>query len=87
MSPEISPASERGFRMDARRSIADPCAIVSCHGRLTSEHAPHLRTKVHTLLADEKRIVLDFQGVSFMDSSGLGTIVGLWVNAKKTIAI
>jgi anti-sigma B factor antagonist len=83
MSPEPSPLSERGFRMDVRRSEASPCAIVSCHGRLTSEHAPHLRNKVRTLLSDEKRIVLDFQGVSFMDSSGLGTLVTLYVSCRS----
>ena len=83
MSPESSPISERGFRMDARRSEASPCAVVSCHGRLTSEHAPHLRNKVRTLLSDEKRIVLDFQGVSFMDSSGLGALVTLYVSCRS----
>jgi anti-sigma B factor antagonist len=27
--------------------------------------------------------VLDLTDVSYLDSSGLGSVVGLWVNAKK----
>ena len=82
MSPETSPASQRSFRMEAHRSSADPCAVVACHGRLTSEHAPQLRSKVQTLLTGEKHIVLDFQGVTFMDSSGLGALVTLYVSCR-----
>jgi anti-sigma B factor antagonist len=34
------------------------------------------------LLSDSKTVVLDLTNVSYMDSSGLGTIVGLYVSAK-----
>jgi anti-sigma B factor antagonist len=81
MPPDSSPLLERGFRMDARRS--DQCPVIACHGRLTLEHAPHLRNKVRTLIPEEKRIVLDFAGVSFMDSSGLGTVVTLYVSCRS----
>jgi anti-anti-sigma factor len=69
-----------GFRADARRT--DDAVIVECHGKLTFEHAPQLRNKVRTLIPDEKRIILDLKQVPFMDSSGLGTLVTLYVSAR-----
>ena len=56
--------------------------VVECHGRLTLDHAPQLRNKVRTLLLDEKRIVLDLKEVPFMDSSGLGALVTLYVSCR-----
>ncbi|MGC1904216.1 MAG: STAS domain-containing protein [Candidatus Acidiferrum sp.] len=56
--------------------------VVECHGKLTFEHAPHLRTKVHALLPEEKRITLDLKEVPFMDSSGLGALATLYVAAR-----
>jgi len=56
---------------------------VRCTGRITSTTAEFLKTTVRPLIPGAKRIVLDLTGTSFLDSSGLGTIVGLWVTAKK----
>ena len=56
--------------------------IVRCAGRLTSETSHSLKTTVKSLLSDSKTVVLDLTNVSYMDSSGLGTIVGLYVSAK-----
>lgn len=80
MPTNSSPTPIRGFRVDCRRS--DDAVIVECHGKLTLEHAPQLRNKVRTLIPDEKRIVLDFKEVPFMDSSGLGTLVTLYVSGR-----
>jgi anti-anti-sigma factor len=71
----------RGFQLNAYRST-DQVMIVECHGRLTLEHAPQLRNKVRTLILDEKRIVIDLKEVPFMDSSGLGALVTLYVSAR-----
>jgi anti-sigma B factor antagonist len=56
--------------------------IVRCAGRITSETSHSLKTTVKPLLSDSKTVVLDLTNVSYMDSSGLGTIVGLYVSAK-----
>jgi anti-sigma B factor antagonist len=56
-------------------------AIVHCSGRITSDTAQLLKTTVKPLL-ESKTVVLDMTNVSYMDSSGLGTIVGLYVSAK-----
>jgi anti-anti-sigma factor len=62
---------------------SDNAVTVECHGKLTFEHAPQLRNKVRTLIPDEKRIILDLKEVPFMDSSGLGALVTLYVSARS----
>jgi len=57
--------------------------LVRCSGRIVSSTSSHLQGTVRPLIAENKRVVLDLTSVSYLDSSGLGTIVGLWVNAKK----
>jgi anti-anti-sigma factor len=80
MSTKAYPTSPRGFSVHALRT--DDAMVVQCHGKLTFEHAPQLRNKVRTLIADEKRIVIDLKEVPFMDSSGLGTLVTLYVTCR-----
>ena len=57
--------------------------IVHCTGRITSDTAQSLKTTVKPLLSESKTVVLELKNVSYMDSSGLGTIVGLYVSAKN----
>jgi anti-anti-sigma factor len=57
--------------------------IVKCAGRLTAENAAALKSQVKSMIPQEKRIVLDLTDLVGMDSSGLGTIVGLYVSARK----
>ncbi len=61
----------------------DEAITVECHGKLTFEHAPQLRNKIRTLIPDEKRIILDLKEVPFMDSSGLGALVTLYVSGRS----
>ena len=56
--------------------------IVHCTGRIVSDTTQLLRTTVKPLFSESKTVVLDLTNVSYMDSSGLGTIVGLYVSAK-----
>lgn len=56
--------------------------IVVCNGRITSETAGKLRQTVKPLISESKFVVLDLTDVNYLDSSGLGTIVGLYVSAK-----
>jgi anti-sigma B factor antagonist len=55
--------------------------IVHCTGRITSDTAESLKTTVKPLFSESKTVELDLTNVSYMDSSGLGTIVGLYVSA------
>jgi anti-sigma B factor antagonist len=56
---------------------------VVCHGRVVSETSSQLKEVVKPLIPLGGRIVLDLSDVSYMDSSGLGTLVGLKVSALK----
>ena len=57
-------------------------SIVRCTGEITSDGAQSLKTTVKPLFSESKTVVLDLTNVSYMDSSGLGAIVALYVSAK-----
>jgi anti-anti-sigma factor len=54
---------------------------VICHGSLVNQTSSDLRDAVKLLIEDGGQITLDFKDVSFIDSLGLGTLVGLKVSA------
>jgi anti-sigma B factor antagonist len=60
------------------------CIVVLCHGRLVSGLNHLLHTEVSQLLPGPTWMVLDFEHVTHMDSSGLGTLVRLYVHAKSS---
>lgn len=57
--------------------------ILRCAGRITSGTSDLLQTTVRSIIPQTNCIVLDLAEVSNMDSSGLGTIVGLYLSAKR----
>jgi len=59
-------------------------STLRCTGWITVETAAQLRETAKSLISDSKHVVLDFNGVNYLDSSGLGTIVGLLISAKKS---
>jgi anti-sigma B factor antagonist len=59
-------------------------SIVRCTGKITLETAAQLRETAKSLISESKAVALDFTGVSYLDSSGLGMIVGLLISAKKS---
>jgi len=64
-------------------SVADT-RIVECNGRiLLGDESADLTRKVRELLTECKQIVLDLGGVTYIDSIGLGVLVGLLISAQK----
>jgi len=58
--------------------------VVSCSGRIVfGEEAADLRDVVKSVLQRSKQIVIDLSGVSYIDSGGLGTLVGLYTSARN----
>lgn len=63
--------------MDLRTESRDGYAVVALGGRLTASGAPALRSAVAELIAaGEARVVIDMTDLQFVDSSGLGALVG-----------
>ena len=58
-------------------------AVISCQGQVVfGEEATALRTTLKDALASTRKIVLDLSGVSYIDSGGLGTLVGVYSSAR-----
>jgi anti-sigma B factor antagonist len=57
--------------------------IVRCQGRLVTGVNNLLYIKVMELLPNSKRIVLDLTNLTYMDSTGLGTLVRLYVATRS----
>lgn len=63
--------------MDLSTETRDGYAVIGLTGRLTATGAPLLRNAVSDLIAaGESNIVIDMAGLLFVDSSGLGALVG-----------
>jgi anti-sigma B factor antagonist len=57
--------------------------IVSCNGRVVfGDESAELRDKIKSLLAQNKKLVLNLGGVSYIDSGGLGVLVSLYTSAR-----
>ena len=81
MTPEsAAPAQE--LKLETEK-ISEAAVLVHCTGRIVWSTSPLLQSTVRPLIAENKRVELNLTNVSYLDSSGLGSIVGLWVNAKK----
>jgi anti-sigma B factor antagonist len=57
--------------------------IVRGVGRISAESATMLQNTVRSMIPDTKRIVLDLTGVEYVDSSGLGALVSIYVAANN----
>jgi len=57
--------------------------IVSCNGRITfGDEAMALRENLKKILAESRQVVLNLAGVTYIDSGGLGTLVGVYSSAR-----
>lgn len=87
MTPEpIDP--KQGLEVLTTRT-GDQTTVV-CKGRIVGETAKELNREVRAAISDSQAIVVDLSNVSYMDSSGLGTLVTLYISsvrARKTFKI
>ncbi len=62
----------------------DSILVVNCDGRIVfGEESAELRDTVKKLLTQNKKIVLNLGGVTYIDSGGLGTLVALYTTAHN----
>jgi len=57
--------------------------VIRCIGKLTYTICELLRSTVHSLLPQTKRLVLDLKEMTYLDSFGLGVLVGVYLSAKR----
>lgn len=63
--------------MNLTSTHRDGFSVITIDGRLTASGAPRLRDAVKELVeAGRTRIVVDLGGTEFVDSSGLGALIG-----------
>jgi anti-sigma B factor antagonist len=75
-----NPSLVSELRMATDRTPND--IVVRCIGKIRSDTIQQLKATVKPLLSESKTVVLDLTNVTYMDSSGLGAVVGLYISAK-----
>jgi anti-anti-sigma factor len=76
---------EVGFHCEIEKKIEEsvPVTTIICHGRIVNQSSGDLKEVVKPLIPLGGHIVLDLTDISSVDSSGLGTLVGLKVSALR----
>lgn len=80
MTP-VSSAPAQELKLETEK--LSESVVVQCTGRIVWSTSQLLQNTVRPLIGQNRLVELDLTKVSYLDSSGLGSIVGLWVNAKK----
>ena len=57
--------------------------LIRCTGKLTYTSCEVLRSTVSGLLPQTKRLALDLKDMKYLDSYGLGVLVGIYLSAKR----
>lgn len=71
------------LKMDTR--VVDEVTVVSCNGRIVfGDEATALRDTLKGLLTSNRQLVLNLSGVNYIDSGGLGTLVGVYSSARAS---
>jgi len=71
------------LKMDTH--VTEGITVVSCQGRIVfGEEATELRETLKRLLETTRQIVLNLSGVTYIDSGGLGTLVGVYSSARSS---
>lgn len=71
--------------MQVKFSNKGTTLIIGIIGELDHHSAEYIRTKIDAEMVKSttKHIIFDFSKVSFMDSSGIGVIIGRYKNIQK----
>ena len=64
-------------------SVSGITTTVICHGSLVNENIEELKQLIKPMIPKCRHIILDLSDVKFVDSAGLGALVGLKVSAAS----
>jgi anti-sigma B factor antagonist len=76
----------KGDRMALRiqTEVSGDVFILRCEGRIVfGDEAAVLRERVKSLLSGTPKVVINVDGVEYIDSGGIGVLVGLFVSAAN----
>jgi anti-sigma B factor antagonist len=69
------------FKIDTRE--VNGVTVASCHGRIVfGDESTYLREHLKQILSSSRKVILDLSEVSYIDSGGLGTLVGVYSSAR-----
>ncbi len=71
------------MNLKIEKRLVDGVTVVTCRGRVMfGEEATALRDSLKEALSKTPRMVLNLSGVTYIDSGGLGTVVGVFSSAR-----
>jgi anti-anti-sigma factor len=76
----MAPLARQGLEAQVRRRGA--IAVVELHGDIDATAAPALQRAYGRATAGAARVLLDFRGVTYINSTGIALIVGLLARAR-----
>ena len=77
-NPAIHPAE---LTLESERGESE--TTVRATGRITSATSATLENSLRDLVSSNLRVVLDLTNVDYIDSSGLGALVSVYMHAKR----
>jgi anti-sigma B factor antagonist len=60
----------------------DDTAVIKCHGRLVIGTTDAFYQEIKDVVSGSKVVTLDLHEVTYVDSTGLGTLVRLYIHAR-----
>jgi anti-anti-sigma factor len=70
-----------GLRLEPEKRASE--TFVRATGRLTSSTAASFENTLRDLVSNNKRVIVDLTNVDFIDSSGLGSLVAVYMHASR----
>ena len=70
------------LRLEPEKKASE--TFVRATGRITSSTSATFENTLRDLVSTSKRVVLDLTNVEYIDSSGLGSLVAVYMHASRT---
>jgi anti-sigma B factor antagonist len=80
--PEVADALAP-ISIEVRPDVDADCWVVSVVGEIDVATSPHLRAAIARVVDQARRVSVDLSGTTFIDSSGLGVLVGALKRARE----
>ena len=79
-----TPPSTPLHTLTIEKAVAeDGTPTLLCRGRFIVDTCGQLRTEVKALSPNHKLVQADMSGVDYVDSAGLGSLLGTFISAKR----